>query len=165
MAVVYGGNGTDSLTSLRHFTLTKKIVSSTLWHLNVYPYCVLHQTPLSQSSLPDNGLDWEGDSDMDVLNWNWKLKVNQLIPVMSDMNAAPWKLLQMIHSKCETACRTPRCSMQQGVWVTMHACLWTMPVGNLWQSVQPGYIHWIRGWGGQECNWQYVCIHWTMVTF
>ena len=40
---------------------------------------------------------------MDVLNWGWKLVDGQLTPVMSDMSAAPHKLLKMIHCNCKTA--------------------------------------------------------------
>ena len=38
----------------------------------------------------------EQEGDMDVTNWGWKLEENSLIPIMSEMNAAPDILLKMI---------------------------------------------------------------------
>ena len=54
-------------------------------------------------------MTWMGmDSDVDPLNWGWRLEDNQLIPIMSDMNAAPDTRLKMIHCNCTTGCNTPR---------------------------------------------------------
>ena len=57
---------------------------------------------------------WMGmDSDVDPLNWGWRLEDNQLIPIMSDMNAAPDTPVKMVHCNCTTGCNTPRCSCKR----------------------------------------------------
>ena len=105
------GKGTESLASLRHSTLTKKIVSSTSFVTPERLPPTASSTKLHSPRVYYQMMVWIGkESDIDVLNWGWKLEDNQLIPVMSDMNAAPDKLLKMIHCKCKIACRTPRCS-------------------------------------------------------
>ena len=133
MAVVFGLKGTESLSSLHHNTLTKKIASSTSF---VKP----ERLPSTESSTRFHSLRvyyqlmvWIGrGSDIDVLNWGWKLEENHFIPIMCDMNAAPDNLLKMVHCNCKSACATPHCSYRINKWATMHACFWTVSVRNLY---------------------------------
>lgn len=40
---------------------------------------------------------WIGrESNKDVVNWGWKLENNHLVPIVSDMNATPDKLQNML---------------------------------------------------------------------
>ena len=76
------------------------------------PYCILHQIHCLRAYYQI--MAWtEQEGDMDVTNWGWKLKENSLIPIMSEMNAAPDILLKMIHCNCTTACTTLRCSCRR----------------------------------------------------
>ena len=43
----------------------------------------------------------------------WKLEKNCLVPIMSEMNAAPDNLLEMIHCNCSAACKTLHCSCKR----------------------------------------------------
>ena len=55
---------------------------------------------------------WMGtDDDMEVLDWGWKLDNNQMVPIMTDMKAAPDNLLKMIHCNCESC--PPRCTCRR----------------------------------------------------
>lgn len=47
---------------------------------------------------------------MDAMTWGWKQEDNMFVPIMSKMNAAPDRLLKMMHCNCSTGCRTARCS-------------------------------------------------------
>ncbi|KAG1653773.1 Pyruvate dehydrogenase phosphatase regulatory subunit, mitochondrial [Nymphon striatum] len=54
-------------------------------------------------------MTWMGmESGIDPLDWGWKLEDNQLVSIMSDMNAAPDALLKMVHCNCTTGCSGPR---------------------------------------------------------
>lgn len=68
---------------------------------------------------------WIGnEGDMNTVDRGWKLVDNRFLPVMTSKAAAPESLLQMIHCNCTTACQTT--VQLQGIWTTIHACLWTM---------------------------------------
>lgn len=111
MVVLFGGKGFESLASLRLSTLSKKIVSAKSFVAPERLPPTVSSTKLHSLRVYYQIMVWTGkESDMDVLNWGWKLVDGQLTPVMSDMNAAPDKLLKMIHCNCKTACGTPRCS-------------------------------------------------------
>ena len=111
MSVTFGGKYTDSLASLRYniFSKTAKAcvtperlpptASSTKFHsLRVY-YQIMVWT--------------QQESDMDPLDWGWKLQEGKLVPMMSTMKAAPATLLKVIHCNCASGCSTSRCSCRK----------------------------------------------------
>ncbi|KAG7169069.1 hypothetical protein Hamer_G018838 [Homarus americanus] len=110
MAVLFGGKSTDSLASLRYNLLIKKIVSAKSF---VSP----ERLPPTTSSTKYHSfrvyyqiMVWTGkESDMNAVDWGWKLEDNQFVLVMTKKTAVPESLLQMVHCNCTTACRT-RCS-------------------------------------------------------
>ena len=113
MAALFGGNDKDSLASLRYNTFVKKITSATSF---VPP----ERLPPTASSTKYHCLRtyyqimvWmEKEQGMDVQKWGWNLEDNNLIPVMTEMNAAPDNLLKMIHCNCRKGC-TLRCSCRK----------------------------------------------------
>ena len=59
-------------------------------------------------------MTWIGkQDDIDAVNWGWSMQNHQLIPIMSQMTAAPESLLKIIHCNCSSACRTFRCSCRR----------------------------------------------------
>ncbi|KAG7158010.1 hypothetical protein Hamer_G014891 [Homarus americanus] len=110
MAVLFGGKSTDSLASLRYNLLIKKIVSAK-------SFVTPESLPPTKSSTKYHSfrvyyqiMVWTGkESDMNTVDWEWKLEDNQFVPVMTKKTAVPENLLQMVHCNCTTACRT-RCS-------------------------------------------------------
>ena len=114
MVVMFGGKGTCSLDALRYDILSKKVVFSKSF---VNP----ERLPPTESSTKFHcfrvyfqTMTWMGtDNDLDPLKWGWRLENNQLIPIMSDMNAAPETLLKMVHCNCATGCNTLRCSCKK----------------------------------------------------
>jgi len=51
-------------------------------------------------------MTWIGNQDdIDAVNWGWSMQNHQLIPIMSQMIAAPESLLKIIHCNCSSACR------------------------------------------------------------
>ena len=114
MIVISGGKGKDFLASLRYSIFSKKVVSGTTF---VSPECL----PPKDMSTKYHSLRvyyqimaWTGqESDLNVLDWGWRCDDNQLVPVMTDLSAAPDNLMKMIHCKCSTACSTPRCTYRR----------------------------------------------------
>lgn len=110
MAVLFCGKGADSLSSLRYNVLIKKVASAKSF---VNP----ERLPPTKSSTKYHSfrvyyqiMVWTGnESDLNVVDWGWKLEGNQFVPVMTKKAAAPETLLQMVHCNCKTACKT-RCS-------------------------------------------------------
>ena len=111
MAVMFGGKSTDSLASLRYNLFSKRIISAK-------SFVTPERLPPTESSTKYHCLRvyyqimvWIGKgSDMNAVDWGWKLEDNRFVPVMTEKTAAPKSLLQMVHCNCTTACRTPRCS-------------------------------------------------------
>ena len=105
MAVMFGGKSIDSLAYLRYNHLSKQIVSAK-------SFVTPERLPPTESSTKYHCLRvyyqimvWIGnDSDMNAVNWGWKLEDNLFVPVMTNKSAAPESLLQMVHCNCTTAC-------------------------------------------------------------
>ena len=114
MAVLSGGNCSDSLESLRYSMFVKKIASAK-------SFVTPERLPPTSSSTKFHChrtyyqiMEWIGsEGDMDVTKWGWIQEDNQLVPLMTDMDAAPSNLLKMIHCNCHSACRTARCSCRR----------------------------------------------------
>ena len=51
------------------------------------------------------------DDGMDALEWRWKVDNNQMVPIMTDMKAAPDNLLKMIQCNCEPC--PPHCNCRR----------------------------------------------------
>ena len=112
MAVPFGGKDTDSLAKMRYNIFSKKIVSASSF--------VTRERLLPTESATKLHFRrayyqvWAGKEEgMDPRNWGWNLQDNQLVPLMSTMNAAPENLLKIIHCNCSTACKTLHCSCRR----------------------------------------------------
>jgi len=111
MSLVFGGTGGETLASLRHSMLTKKMISAK-------SFVTPERLPPTASSTKFHCLRvyyqmmvWMGKADhMEASKWGWNVEGDKLLPVMSDVDAAPEQLLKMIHCKCKAACATRRCS-------------------------------------------------------
>ena len=54
---------------------------------------------------------WMGmANEMNPTEWGWKQENDQLIPIMTQNNAAPDELLKIIHCNCSAGCKSCRCS-------------------------------------------------------
>ena len=123
MIVISGAKGKDSLASLRYSIFSKEVVSGTTF---VSPECL----PPKDMSTKYHSLRvyyqimaWTGqESDLNVLDWGWRCDDNQLVPVMTDLSAAPDNLMKMIHCNCSTACSTPRCTCRRNGLRCTPAC-------------------------------------------
>ena len=109
MAVLFGGNGTDSLAKMRYNIFSKKVVSASS--------CVSpERLPPTESATKLHFRSWSWQEKRRVWipgTWRGTCKTIGLVPVMSTMNAAPDNMLKIIHCNCSTACKTLRCSCRR----------------------------------------------------
>jgi hypothetical protein len=57
---------------------------------------------------------WMGVAgETDPTAWGWKQERDELIPIMTDKNAAPGELLKIIYCKCSRECKSARCSCRR----------------------------------------------------
>ena len=114
MAVLFGGNGTDSLATMRYSIFSKKVVSASTFVSPERLPPTESATKLHCRRAYYQVIVWAGKEEgMDPRNLGWNLQDNLLVPVMSTMNAAPDNLLKIIHGNCSTACKTLRCSSRR----------------------------------------------------
>ena len=120
MAVLFGGNGTDSLATMPYNIFSKKVVSASsfvspkrLLPTESATKLLLPNFIVAEHTIPGHGLGrkrggYGSKFGMDPRNWGWNLQYNRLVLLMSTMNAAPDNLLKIIHGNCSTSCKTLR---------------------------------------------------------
>ena len=52
-------------------------------------------------------------NEMNPTEWGWKQENDQLIPIMTQNNAARDELLKIIHCNCSGGCKSCRCSCRR----------------------------------------------------
>ena len=69
---------------------------------------------------------WMGmANEINPTEWGWKKENDQLIPIMTQNNAAPDEFLKIIHCNCSGM---QILSMQlQTLWTPLHCCMWPLP--------------------------------------
>lgn len=90
MAVIFGGNCTDSLASSRRKILSKKVLHSS-------SFITPERLPPTETSTKLHCrrtyyqiMIWNGMEDgMDPTSWGWSLNDNKFVSLMSSMRAAP----------------------------------------------------------------------------
>jgi len=111
MALVFGGKASDSLSTLRHSLLKRKVVSAKSF---VNP----ERLPPTASATKFHSLrvyyqtmTWAGH-ELDPKTWGWNCDGNNLVPIMCDKNPAPDRLLKVVHCSCAT-CANERCTCRR----------------------------------------------------
>ena len=114
MSVLFGGKITDCLAKLRYKAFTKKVVSTSSFVTPERLPPTEDATKLHCRRVYYQVMVWMGTDDgLDATDWGWNQQGNHYIPIMSKMNAAPDRLLKVIHCKCSNACMTQRCSCRK----------------------------------------------------
>ena len=110
MSVTFGGQSTCSLAALCYGIFMKKVAFAKSF---ITPECLPRtesDTKFHSIMVYYQTMFWMGmESDIDPLDWRWRLEDNQLVSIKSDMNAA----LNTIHCNCTTGCSGPRCSSRK----------------------------------------------------
>lgn len=112
LALLYNGKAGQCLDNLRYQRYQEKLATKT--------------TQIQPNSLPPTSaaakfhsfrvyaqvLQWKGEG-VNAEDWGWKTKDGQLIPVMTDLPAAPDNLLRIVRCNCSSGCNTLRCSCRK----------------------------------------------------
>ena len=112
MTVMFGNDGSSNLETLHNNTFVKKVTTAKSFvHPERLPPTT-YSTKFHCLRVCYQIMVWMGTDDgMDVLDLWWKLDNNQMVPIMTDMKAAPDNLLKMIHCNCESC--PPRCTCRR----------------------------------------------------
>ena len=114
MVDLFGGKSNDTLSSLRHAIFTKRVATAEAF---VTPERLPPTSPATSfhsQRVYFQIMVWMGKaSEMSPIEWGWKLENDQLIPVMTQNNAASDKLLEITHCNCSGGCKSSRCSCRR----------------------------------------------------
>jgi len=124
MVKIYGGQSGDKLDKMR-YTAYCKMISVSL--LRPQPqrlppteraaafHCMrVHLQVARWKELEANY--------MDALEWGWQLKDGRLIPIMTDLPAAPSDVLDLVRCNCKGDCTSTLCSCRKNALKCTSAC-------------------------------------------
>ena len=102
MSIIFKENTDQTLNSLRHKRLVDKI--------DIAKYFVKpEKLPPTESAAKYHSfrtylqiMQWKGESNLLSVNWDWTVKSNKFIPVLTDLEAAPQSFLEIIRCQCKT---------------------------------------------------------------
>ena len=57
--------------------------------------------------------EWIGVDTLDPKEWGWKICEGRMVPLTTDLEAAPRDLLEIVRCTCRTGCSTVRCSCRK----------------------------------------------------
>jgi hypothetical protein len=123
MLILYNGTSMDSLVALRYKRFREKVAKSS-------KYVEARDLPPTPASAKFHSLRvyyqiqvWRGDAgDMDPTEWGWKVLNHQMLPVKTDMLAAPDDLLYSFRCSCKTGCESKRCTCRKHGLSCTSAC-------------------------------------------
>jgi len=111
MVDLFGSKSKDALSSLRHINFTKKVASAKAFVTPRKASRTSSATAFHSLRVYYQIMVWMGmTNDINPTDWGWKEESRQLIPVMMEKNAAPDKLLKVIHCNCLAGCKSSPCS-------------------------------------------------------
>ncbi|KAL8570759.1 hypothetical protein ACOMHN_006909 [Nucella lapillus] len=124
VVLLYGGEEKDSLNHLRYVKYVQKVATST--------------KSFQPSSLPPSSSAakyhcfrvyfqvqaWKNlnDASLDPCQWGWEVANRMLLPMLTNLPAAPEELLMVIRCSCQTDCSTTRCTCRKHGLVCTAAC-------------------------------------------
>ena len=120
MVDLFGGKSNDTLLSLHHIILIKKVATAQAF---VTPERLPPTSPATRFH-SQRGMGMA--NEMNPTEWGWKQENVQLIPIMTQNNAAPDELLKMIHFNCSGGCKSCRCSCRR-YGLPLHCSMWLLP--------------------------------------
>ena len=113
LVALYGGKQGELLDSLRHRKYQEKVCTREVEPQNLPPTssaAIYHSLRVFLQVK-----QWQGLAEnFPMEEWGWKLQViHHVIPITTDLSAAPENLLKMIRCNCATECSTARCTCRK----------------------------------------------------
>lgn len=114
LAKTFGGKSNDTLSSLRHIIFIKKVATAQAFVTSERLPPTSPATRFHSQRVYFQIMVWMGmANEMIPTEWGWKQETYQLIPIMTQNNAAPDELLKIIHCNCSGGCQSCRCSCRR----------------------------------------------------
>ena len=122
MSIIFKGNTDQTISSLRHKRLIEKeataksfvepetsppIKSATKYH-SFWKYFQIMQ--------------WKEESNLRAVDWEWTVKSNKFIPVLTQLKAASQSILKIIRCQCKTDCSSRRYRCRKNNLTCSYAC-------------------------------------------
>ena len=122
MSIIFKGNTDQTLNSLHHkrlideFDTAECLVkyetlpptgSATKYH-SFRTYCPIIQ--------------WMRESNLRAVDWDWAVKSNKFIPVLTDLEAAPQSILEIIRCQCKTDFLSRRIGCRKNNFPCTYSC-------------------------------------------
>ena len=114
---MYNGNPHHGINVLRYEKLCMKVATSTV---PVQPGALPHTSgsvKYHSITVYHQIQEWLG-GQMASVDWCWRVSAGNLLPIMTDLQPAPQKFLEVVHCGCKYACNT-----LQEVWDDLLYCL------------------------------------------
>ena len=127
LVILYGGNSSESLDALRYRLFCSKVAVGTT-------FVQVHTLPPTSAAARFHSLrvylqvqEWLGNRrTVEPTQCGWRLECNSLVPVTTDIPAAPSDLLKVIRCSCKSNCDSKPCSCRK------HGLDCTSSCGVLW---------------------------------
>ena len=120
--VLYGGKPGTNLNRLRYQRFCEKTAAKTT-HLQA------EVLPPTSAAAKYHSLrvylqvqEWKGCNTLRPTDWGWKMVGGHLMPILTDQQAAPDSLLQVIHCGCSGDCSNMRCTCRKNNLECFPAC-------------------------------------------
>ena len=114
MISLFGGKPDDTLSSLRLVAFSKKEATAKAFVTPERLPPTLPATSFHSQRVYFQTMVWMGMANkMNPIEWGWKMESDELIPLMTDKNAAPDKILKVIHCNCLGGCKSAQCSCRR----------------------------------------------------
>ena len=121
LVYLYNGNPHHGINVLRYDKLCMKVATCTV---PVQPGALSHTSGLVKYHSPrvyHQLQEWLG-VQMSFVNWGWKVSAGNLLLIMTDLQPAPQKLLEVVRCGCKYTCNTMRCSCRKHGVTCSTAC-------------------------------------------
>lgn len=110
LVLLYNGRCGENLDQLRHRLFCSKVAVGTT-------FIQVHSLPPTSAATKYHSQrvylqvhQWMGIDTMLPVEWGWKIEDGLYVPLMTDLPAAPDKLLKVIRCTCKENCDSKRCS-------------------------------------------------------
>ena len=114
LVILYGGNSSESLDALRYRLFCSKVAVGTT-------FVQVHTLPPTSAAARFHSLrvylqvqEWLGNRrTVEPTQYGWRLECDSLVPVTTDIPAAPTDLLKVIRCSCKSNWDSKRCSCRK----------------------------------------------------
>ena len=111
---LFGGKPGEKLDAMRYQRYCEKLAtkSTQIQHQDLPPTSAAAKYHSQRVYLQIKQCKGE-DEGMSVADWGWIVNVDQVVPVMTDLSAAPESLVRMIRCNCSLDCASARCTCRK----------------------------------------------------